>query len=74
MSFAIPFARVLGPTLAAVAVAAPGSASPASDLRAVESHLAQTQTLVSGFTQTDGKGRELSGTLSLKRPGRIRFE
>ena len=74
MSFAIPFARVLVPTLAAVAVAAPGSASPASDLRAVESHLAQTQTLVSGFTQTDGKGRELSGTLSLKRPGRIRFE
>ena len=74
MSFAIPFARALLPTLAAVAVAAPASASPASDLRAVESHLAQTQTLVSGFTQTDGKGRELSGTLSLKRPGRIRFE
>ncbi len=69
-----PFARTLLPALAVVALAAPGHASPASDLRAVETHLAATQSLVSGFTQTDGKGRQLSGTLSLKRPGRIRFE
>ena len=68
------FARALIPAVAAVVLAAPGAASPASDLRAVESHLAQTQTLVSGFTQTDGKGRQLSGKLTLKRPGRIRFE
>ncbi len=74
MSFASPFARALVPALAAVALAGPSLASPASDLRAVESHLAQTQSLVSQFTQTDGKGRKFSGTLSLKRPGRIRFE
>ncbi len=74
MSPAFPFARALLGTAAAIAIAAPGDASPATDLRAVETHLAQTQSLVSGFTQTDGKGRQLSGTLSLKRPGRIRFE
>ncbi len=59
---------------ATILAAAPAVATPASDLRAVESHLGQTQSLVSQFTQTDGKGRRLSGTLSLKRPGRIRFE
>ena len=74
MFFASRFARALVPAAAAVAMAGPGMASPATDLRAVESHLAQTRSLVSGFTQTDGKGRVLSGTLSLKRPGRIRFE
>ena len=74
MLLASRFARALAPAAALVALAAPGAASPATDLRAVESHLAQTRSLVSSFTQTDGKGRELSGTLSLKRPGRIRFE
>ncbi len=74
MSVASPFARALVPALALVALAAPSIASPATDLSAVENHLAQTQSLVSQFTQTDGKGRQLSGTLSLKRPGRIRFE
>ncbi len=67
-------ARALAPAVALVALAGPAQSSPASDLRAVESHLAQTRSLVSNFTQTDGKGRQLSGMLSLKRPGRIRFE
>ncbi len=74
MFLATRFARAFVPVVAVVALAAPGAASPASDLRSVESHLAQTRSLVSSFTQTDGKGRQLSGTLSLKRPGRIRFE
>ncbi|MCY7340091.1 MAG: outer membrane lipoprotein carrier protein LolA [Sphingomonas bacterium] len=69
-----PFARALVPALAAMAVAAPAIAASSADLKAVESHLAQTQTMVAQFTQTDGRGRQLSGTLSLKRPGRIRFE
>ena len=68
------FARALVPAVAAIALASPVAASPASDLRAVESHLAKTQSLVSSFTQTDGKGRQLTGTLSMKRPGKIRFE
>ncbi len=68
------FARALVPAVALVALSSPGVASPATDLRAVESHLAQTRSLVSSFTQTDAKNRQLTGTLSLKRPGRIRFE
>ena len=68
------FARALLPAAAVVALAAPAAASPASDLRAVESHLAQTRSLVSNFIQTDGRNRQLTGTLSLKRPGKIRFE
>lgn len=74
MSVASSFARALVSALAVTALAAPGAAAPSVDLRAVERHFAQTQSLVSGFTQTDGKGRQLSGTLSLKRPGRIRFD
>lgn len=74
MFVAFPFARALVPALAAMAVAAPAIAASSADLKAVESHLSQTQTLVAQFVQTDGRGRQLSGTLSLKRPGRIRFE
>ncbi len=74
MFLASRFARAFVPAAALVVLAAPGAASPASDLRMVESHLAQTQSLISSFTQTDGKGRQLSGILSLRRPGRIRFE
>ena len=74
MFVATPFARVLVPLAAVAVLAAPSAASSADDLRAVENHLAQTQSMVSSFTQTDGKGRKMSGTMSLKRPGRIRFE
>jgi outer membrane lipoprotein-sorting protein len=66
-------ARLVGGAVA-MALAAPVVASPATDLQAVERHLGQTQSLVASFVQTDGKGRSLTGTLSLKRPGRIRFE
>ena len=74
MSFAPRFARATIPAAALVMLGAPVLASPQSDLRQVESSLASTQSMVAKFTQTDGKGRSLSGNLSLKRPGRIRFE
>ena len=32
------------------------------------------QSMTADFIQTDGKGRQLAGTLQLKRPGKIRFE
>jgi outer membrane lipoprotein-sorting protein len=74
MTLASTFARALVPAIAVAALAGPSVASNATDLAAVEAHLAQTGSMVADFTQTDGKGRQLSGTLSLKRPGRIRFE
>ena len=74
MSFSLAFARALVPAAAVTALSVPALAAPAPDLAAVESHLGQTQSMVASFTQTDGRGRKLSGTLTLKRPGRIRFE
>jgi outer membrane lipoprotein-sorting protein len=59
---------------AMVAVQAPASAQPSSSLARVSSHLKAVNTMVAGFTQTDRKGRALSGTLSLKRPGKVRFQ
>ena len=60
---------------AILSLAAPAAlAQPASPLRQVEQSLAATDSMTATFTQTDGRGRAQSGTLSLKRPGRIRFE
>jgi outer membrane lipoprotein-sorting protein len=74
MPFALAFARAALPLAAIALAAAPTAANPASDLKLVESHLAATSSMVAAFTQTDGRGRKQAGTLSLKRPGRIRFE
>ena len=74
MNFAPRFARALVPAIAIAALAAPASANPQADLRQVEASLAATQSMVAKFAQVDGKGRTLTGQLSLKRPGRIRFE
>ena len=73
MTFSLTnLARIAVP--AALVVAAPVAASPASDMTMVQKHLAVTSSMTAGFTQTDGKGRSQSGTLSLKKPGKIRFE
>jgi outer membrane lipoprotein-sorting protein len=67
-------ARLLAP-VALVSLAAPAAlAQPANPLRQVEQSLAATQSMTARFTQTDGRGRTLAGDLSLKRPGKIRFE
>ena len=58
---------------AAIAVTAPLSAQP-SDLALVTAHLKAVTTMTAGFTQTDRAGKVLAGTLTLKRPGKIRFQ
>lgn len=69
-----PFTRLLG-AAAVLTLAAPAAiAQQASPLKAVEQSLAATNSMSARFTQADGRGRTLSGTLSLKRPGKIRFE
>ncbi|HST36936.1 MAG TPA: outer membrane lipoprotein carrier protein LolA, partial [Allosphingosinicella sp.] len=45
-----------------------------SGLAQVQGHLRAVSTMTAGFTQTDRRGRSLSGTLTIKRPGRIRFD
>ena len=66
------FARALVPV--ALAVSAPALAAAQSpDLARLKAHLTSVQTMTANFTQTDAKGRVATGTLLMKRPGRIRF-
>ena len=66
--------RLLG-VAAVLSLAAPAAvAQQATPLKAVEQSLAATNSMTARFTQADGRGRTQSGTLSLKRPGKIRFE
>jgi outer membrane lipoprotein-sorting protein len=65
-------ARALTP--AAILVAAPAAAADSPDLARLKAHLTSVQTMTANFTQTDAKGRTDTGSLQLKRPGRVRFE
>lgn len=61
--------------LAAVAVVpAPVAAQAGSGLAQVSSHLKAVDTMVANFSQTDRRGQTLTGTVTLKRPGKIRFQ
>jgi outer membrane lipoprotein-sorting protein len=62
----------------ALAVAILAAATPAlaqtSPLAEVSAHLRAVTTMTADFAQTDRLGKTVTGTLSLKRPGRIRFQ
>jgi outer membrane lipoprotein-sorting protein len=74
MAFPTLFARAFVPAVAVSMLAAPVDAKSSRELAQVEAHLAAAQSMTASFVQTDAKNRSLSGTLQLKRPGRIRFE
>lgn len=61
--------------LGIAALAAPGvvAASP-GDLDRVSAHLQAVSSMTANFQQTDRAGKVLTGTLTLKRPGKIRFQ
>ena len=61
------------PAAAAIMVAQPVIAQP-SDLARVTDHLRAVDTMTADFTQTDRSGNSLGGVLTLKRPGKIRFQ
>ena len=66
------FARALAPMV--LIVAAPAvAAEQSADLAALKAHLSGVQTMTANFTQTDAKGQVATGTLEMKRPGRVRF-
>lgn len=68
------FALTVAPLgLATVAMPAPAVAQQGG-LGAVQAHLRAVTSMTANFSQTDQRGRTSSGTLSLKRPGKIRFE
>src|SRR6187401_2105200 len=73
MNFMSNVARALVQVALVATVSTAAPAPTSGDLKAVETSLTATQSLTANFVQTDGKGRQLAGTLSLKRPGKIRF-
>ena len=59
--------------LVALVAAAPASAQTA-DLAPVQRYLRGITTMTAGFSQTDRAGKVLTGTLTWKQPGKIRFQ
>jgi outer membrane lipoprotein-sorting protein len=57
-------------------LAAPGlaMAAPSADLTLVQKHLQAVKSMTADFAQTDRSGKVLTGTLTLKQPGKIRFQ
>jgi outer membrane lipoprotein-sorting protein len=55
------------------ALAAPAIAQP-SVVRRVQEHMRGVQTMTADFVQTDRKGQRLPGKLTIKQPGKARFQ
>lgn len=68
------FSTPLLAAMAAVVLAPVPAAAQGSALDQVEAHLKAVNTMTANFSQTGRGGQTLSGTLSLKRPGKIRFQ
>ena len=62
--------------MAIAAVVAPAALHAQADagLSQVQQHLRAVSSMTASFSQTVQRGRTLNGTLSLKRPGKIRFD
>lgn len=48
--------------------------TPAPALSSVQAHLRGTSSMIADFVQTDRNGQRLLGQVTLKRPGKIRFQ
>jgi len=59
--------------IAAAMIAAPAAAQTGG-LAKVQAHLRAVTTMTADFAQTDRNGRTLTGTITLKQPGKIRFQ
>lgn len=74
------FLRALALTAAPLGLAATAALAPVpavaqqNGLAEVQAHLRAINSMTANFSQTDARGRTLTGTLALKRPGKIRFE
>lgn len=68
--FAVPLGLAVALSAAAAAFAAPAT----GDLAMVQNHLRAVDSLTADFSQTDRNGKTLDGTLTLKKPGKIRFQ
>ncbi len=75
---AVASAALLLPAQAVFAQRAATAPAPAiattGDLARAVAHLRAIATMTANFTQTDRSGQTVAGTMTLKRPGRIRFQ
>lgn len=62
------------PVLSLLAMPALVAAAPVGDLASVQNHLRAVESMTATFTQTDRSGKTLTGVLTLKKPGKIRFQ
>ncbi|MBC7987241.1 MAG: outer membrane lipoprotein carrier protein LolA [Sphingomonadaceae bacterium] len=61
-------------TLVPAPLIAPPALAQSGGLAQVQSHLRAVSTMQADFTETNRAGQSVSGQVSLKRPGRIRFQ
>ena len=68
--------RTLALAALPLALAAPAviSAQSSSPLSQVQAHLKAVDTMTANFSQTGRSGQTLNGTLTMKRPGKVRFQ
>ena len=59
---------------AALVVSAPAQADDAADLASAVTALRAITTMRADFIQADTQGQRVGGVLTLKRPGKIRFQ
>src|ERR1700712_5937019 len=68
----LAFVSAFGP---AIVLALPhAAAAQPAPLAQVTAHLQAVDTMTADFSQTDRRGQVLHGVLTLKRPGRLRFQ
>jgi outer membrane lipoprotein-sorting protein len=66
--FAAPIVLAVAPMQMA------GAQQASDDLHQVNAYIRAVKSMTAAFTQTDRNGQVLSGTLTLKQPGKIRFQ
>ncbi len=67
LAVSVPAASLLAPT-------APATAQSEAELDRVVAALRGISTMKANFTQTDRRGQTVAGEMTLKRPGKIRFQ
>lgn len=70
----LPLMLITAAPLATASAAAPATRTANPDLAKVQDHLRALDSMTARFVQTDRNGKTLTGTLTLKKPGKIRFQ
>lgn len=66
--------RALVPVAIVAAVLPSAAFAQSAELAQVQRHLKAVRTMTADFAQTDRSGKVLTGTLTMERPGKVRFQ